>query len=121
MAVRSPRHFRRGGAALAVAAMALLAACSNTTQPQSAAISSAKQAIDDAIHDGAQQRAPEDLAMAQQKLAQAQKSASDGYYDDARRYAEESGIDARLAGAKSRTVAANNALNQLQGNAPPQR
>lgn len=81
----------------------------------------AKQAIDNAIRDGAQQRDPGNLATAQQKLALAQKSANSGLYDDARRFAEEAEIDARLASARSRVVTASNALSQLQGNTAPAR
>jgi hypothetical protein len=75
-----------------------------------------KQALDTAIRDGAEERAPGDLATARQKLALAQNSADNGLYDDGRRFAEEAEIDARLASARSRTVAASNALSQLQGN-----
>jgi Domain of unknown function (DUF4398) len=107
--------------AAAVAALALLGACSTTPQSSSSAMPLAKQAIDNAIRDGATQRDPENLATAQQKLALAQKSADNGLYDDARRFAEEAEIDARLAGARSRTVAASNALSQLRGNTAPER
>ena len=114
------RHYRAGAAA--VAALGLLAACGTSPQSsQSAAMPLAKQAIDTAIRDGAEQRAPGDLATAQQKLALAQKSADNGLFDDARRFAEQAEVDARLASARSRTVQASNALSQLQGNTAPQR
>jgi len=114
------RHYRAGAAA--VAALGLLAACGTSPQSSpSAAMPLAKQAIDTAIRDGAEQRAPGDLATAQQKLALAQKSADNGLFDDARRFAEQAEIDARLASARSRTVQASNALSQLQGNTAPQR
>ena len=114
------RHYRAGAAA--VAALGLLAACVTSPQSsQSAAMPLAKQAIDTAIRDGAEQRAPGDLATAQQKLALAQKSADNGLFDDARRFAEQAEVDARLASARSRTVQASNALSQLQGNTAPQR
>ena len=115
MPVKSPPQSCRGGAELAVAVSALLAACSTPPTQSSSAVPVAQSAIDAAIHDGAQQRDPEDLAMAQQKLALAQKSSADGYYDDARREAEEAAIDARLASVRSQTVAASNALSQLKG------
>ncbi len=121
MAFKSPSHFCQGGAAVAVAVLALLAACTTTAIQSSSAVPQAKAAIDAAIHDGAEQRDPADLAMAQVKLAMAQKSAADGYYDDARRAAEEATVDAQLASARSRTVAASNALSQLQGSSPPER
>jgi len=113
-------HCRSGAAA--VSALGLLATCSTSPQSSpSAAMPLAKQAIDTAIRDGAEQRAPGDLATAQQKLALAQKSADNGLFDDARRFAEQAEVDARLASARSRTVQASNALSQLQGNTAPQR
>ncbi len=123
MPVKSPPQSCRGGAAAAVAVLALLAACTPTPTQSVSAVPLAQSAIDTAIHDGAQQRDPEDLAMAQQKLALAQKSSADGYYDNARREAEEAAIDARLASARSQTVAASNALSQLkgEGSSTPQR
>jgi type IV pilus biogenesis protein CpaD/CtpE len=121
MASKSPPQSWPGGAALTVAVLALLAACTTTPIQSSSAIPEAKSAIDTAMHDGAGQRDPADLAMAQQKLAMAQKSAADGYYDDSRRAAEEAAIDARLASARSQTVAASNALSQLQGSTAPER
>jgi hypothetical protein len=120
MAVNSPCTRCRAGAAT-VAALALLAACSTPPQSSSSAMPLAKQAIDNAIRDGAEQRDPGDLATAQQKLTLAQKSADNGLYEDSRRFAEEAEIDARLASARSRTVAASNALSQLQGNTAPER
>jgi type IV pilus biogenesis protein CpaD/CtpE len=116
MAMKGPPH-----AALAVAVLALLAACTTTPIQSTSAVPQAGTAIDAAIHDGAAQNDPADLAMAQQKLAMAQKSAADGNYDDARRAAEEATIDAQLASARSRTLAASNALSQLQGSTPPER
>lgn len=121
MAVKSACTSCRAGAAATIAVLALLAACSTAPPYSSSAMPLAKQAIDNAVRDGAEQRDPEDLAMAQQKLALAQKSAGNGYYDDARRFAEEAEIDARLASARSRTVAASNALSQLQGSTAPER
>jgi Domain of unknown function (DUF4398) len=119
MTVKNPCARGRGGIG-AVVGLALLAACSTQPQSSSSAMPQAKQAIENAIHDGAQQRDPADLATAQQKLGLAQKSAENGLYDDARRFAEEAEIDARLASARSRTVAASNALSQLQGKTPPE-
>lgn len=121
MTVEKPRAGSRAGTAAAVAILALLAACTSTTEPSSSGMPLAKQAIDNAVRDGAEQRDPDDLAMARQKLELAQNSANNGYYEDARRFAEEAQIDAQLAGARSRTVAASNALSQLQGVTAPER
>jgi hypothetical protein len=121
MTVEKPRRGSGAGTAATVVILALLAACSSTTQPSPSVMPLAKQAIDNAVRDGAEQRDPEDLAMARQKLELAQKSANNGYYEDARRFAEEAQIDAQLAGARSRTIAASNALSQLQGVTPPER
>lgn len=121
MALKSPSQSSRGGAALTVAVLALVAACASPSVQSSSAIPMAQSAIAAAVKDGAQQRDPWNLAMAQQKLATAQKWAAEGYYDDSRRAAEEAAIDAQLASARSRAVVASNALSQLQGNTPPER
>ncbi|HLJ64872.1 MAG TPA: DUF4398 domain-containing protein [Stellaceae bacterium] len=85
-----------------IAGTLLLAACARG-EPPTTQLAVAQAAIDAAVSAGATERAPETLTMARDKLSEANQAAATGKYADARRWAEEAEIDAKLASAETRT------------------
>jgi|GEM_PF-5677857 len=85
-------------------AAALLGAACTTTPPQE--IDEAELALRDAETSGAAERAPQDLALARQKLERARRAAREDDVDRARRLAAEATVDAQLAEVRAEADAA---------------
>jgi hypothetical protein len=98
--------------AIAAAALILLAGCAGS--PPATQLALARSAVEDASRDGAAQRAPQQFALAQDKLSRAEAANRSKDYTTARRLAEEAEADAHVAGATARATAAQTALGTVQ-------
>jgi hypothetical protein len=86
------------GAALCAAVVIGLAACASTPIPNEK-IAVAKASVQRAEQSGAPEFAPVEMAAARDKLARAEKAATDREAEPANRLAEQANIDAQLAEA----------------------
>jgi hypothetical protein len=77
-------------------------------------VSTAEMALNRAIDAQAAEYAPLSLRLAQEKLDLAKSSLHDQDYEQARRFAEEAHIDARLAEAKARSESARKHEQQVK-------
>ncbi len=98
--------------AIAAGTVILLAACAG--DPPTTQLALARSAMQDATRDGAAQRAPQQFASAQDKMARAEAANKSGDYTEARRMAEEAEADAHVASATAHAYAAQTALGTLQ-------
>ncbi len=98
--------------AIAVAAL-LLAACANTP-PSDTQIAVARAALDDARSADAAEFAPLQLKSAVEKMDAAERAIASKDYELARRLAEQSEVDARLAAAMARSAKTQRAADALQ-------
>lgn len=78
--------------------MALLSSCASVPPPNDA-LSTAEVALDQAIEAQAASYAPHELQPALEKLELAKRSLARERYEEARRFAEQARVDARLAEA----------------------
>jgi len=95
---------------IALIFVAALAACATTDPPEST-MASARTMVAQA-RPVAQQNAPAELAVAQDKLARAETAMQRGHYEHARMLAEEAEADARLAWITSERVRTERALQE---------
>jgi hypothetical protein len=109
---RLRRRQRPARAAIAAGALILLGGCAG--DPPTTQLALARSAVQDASRDGAAQRAPEQFALAQDKLARAEAANRSEDYTAARRLAEEAEADAHVASAAARATAAQTALDTVQ-------
>jgi hypothetical protein len=108
--------------AIAVAgAVALGAAGCATTPPPTDQMTVATASVSDANAAGAQAHAPNELKLANDKLANAQKAMADKDYGVALRSAQQAQADAQLAVAKTRAAQARQAADDAQVAARAQR
>lgn len=113
-------HCRSQGMSVALMLVALgagLSACAS--EPPTAEIGAARQAIGTAERSGAVEYAPVDLNNARIKLDRAQGAANESENKTARWLAEEAQIDAEVAGAKAQAVSAQRALQQIREGMTP--
>jgi len=100
------------GTSVAVASMALVAACASVPPPtEQMAVSRA--AVGDAVSAGAADYAAIDLRNAQIKLDAAGAAINSRDYEQARRYAEEAEVDAKLAATRARSAKAQRAVAEV--------
>lgn len=97
---------------LTVAASAALAGCSSTPPPVGE-VAAARSAVERAVQPAAR-HAPDQLLTAQRKLAAAQEALRSKDFERARRLAEESEVDARLALAMAESAQARQSLAQVK-------
>ena len=100
-------------AAVALAAL-VSAGCATTPPAPTEQFALAKAAITDAVSAGAPEYAAGTLRGAQDKLDLANASMASRNYDDARRYAEDAEVDARLAAATARSQKAQRAVAEVE-------
>jgi hypothetical protein len=98
---------------LGIAATLLLAACAAPAVPPDDALAAAMAAIEDAQRAGAAEYAPAELNEARDKLAEAHTAVQRKDFDFAKRLAEATEIDARLAQARAHTQRAERDLAAL--------
>jgi hypothetical protein len=94
-----------------VAALAL-AACATAPAPTEQ-MAVAKAAVADAVSAGGPEYAPGVFRSAQDKLDRGNAAMAAHEYNDARRYAEEAEVDAKLAATTARSVKAQRAVAEL--------
>ena len=97
---------------LAVAALAL-AGCATAPAPTEQ-MAVAKAAVADAVSAGGAEFAPGVFKSAQEKLDRGNAAMAAREYNDARRYAEEAEVDARLAAVTARSTKAQRAVTELE-------
>ena len=97
---------------LAVTALAL-AGCATTPAPTEQ-VAVAKAALNDAVTAGGAEYAPAALKSAQDKLDRGNTAMAAHDYNDARRYAEEAEVDAKLAAVTARSSKAQRAVTELE-------
>jgi hypothetical protein len=91
-----------------------LAACGGGEGLPEAELSRAQLAVERAVAARAGERAPSELARAQQELAAAREAVEEERYTEARRLAERAEADATLAEARSRATVESETLDELQ-------
>lgn len=92
----------------------LLGGCATTAPPPTEQMAEARSAVRQAEDVGAGEYAAVEYRRAQKKLDDAQAALSRGKHDRARRLAEQSAVDAELAGVKARSAKTQNAVRELQ-------
>jgi len=97
---------------LAAAAVAL-AGCATTPAPTEQ-VAVAKAAVADAVSAGGPEYAPGVFKSAQDKLDRGNAAMAAHEYNDARRYAEEAEVDAKLAAVTARSTKAQRAVAELE-------
>ena len=102
-----------GGAAIAVA-LATLAGCATAPPAPTEQFAVSRAAVADAVSAGGAEFAPAALQSAQDKLDRANAAMAAGSYRDARRYAEDAQVDAKLAAATARSRKAERALAEVE-------
>jgi hypothetical protein len=111
-AAASTAPLRAPTTALAACVLALVAGCA-TAPPPVEEMAVARSAVSDAVSAGSAEYAPAELSSAQEKLELGHAAAADRRYDDARRLAEESEVDARLAATTARSRKAQDAVAEV--------
>lgn len=115
--MRSSPLFPRSSAgigAAAVIALALTACASNKDAPKSE-LATAEDAVNRVVSTPTvATAAPIEMQSARDKLARAQRAMANEDYDEARRYAEEARVDARLAESKVAADRSERALQEIR-------
>lgn len=104
------------GLAAAVLGMAaaMAAGCASTRNMPTAQFTRTEAAIRESIEHGAREKAPTEIASAEQHFAKAQAAANDKDYELALLHAEKAEADAKLAEARAERAAATASLQELQ-------
>ena len=113
MAASASSFTRHAAAAAAACSLLVLAGCA-TAPPPLEEMAVARTAVSDAVRAGGAEYAPGELAAAQDKLDLGNVAAADHRYEDARRLAEESAVDARLAATTARSHKAQQAVREVE-------
>lgn len=92
----------------------VLAGCATSGTPPTEQMALARSAVDDAVSAGSAEYAPVALEDAQEMLDKARAAVADGHYDAARRYAEATETDARLAAITARSAKAQLAVREVE-------
>ena len=98
----------------AIAASAGLAGCATTAPPPTEDLVLGRAAIADAVSAGAPEYAPVILRRAQDELDQANHALAAGHHGDARRFAQDAEVDAKLAAATARARKSERALAEVE-------
>lgn len=113
MKTRSAGALRFGLPVLVAAAAMLVGGCASTPAPvEQLAVSTA--AVGRAGSAGGSEMAPAEMQMAREKLDLAKRAMVSEDFDSARRFAQQAQVDAQLAEARSRSVKARKAADELQ-------
>ncbi|HTR59091.1 MAG TPA: DUF4398 domain-containing protein [Casimicrobiaceae bacterium] len=105
---------RRLGRAATAVALAMLAGCATAPPAPTEQFAVGRAAVADAVSAGGAEFAPVALQSAQDKLDRANAAMAAGNYRDARRYAEDAEVDAKLAAATARSRKAERALAEVE-------
>ena len=98
---------------IALLAALSLAGCASTPAPREQ-LAFANAAVSDASRAGGAEYASPEMRSAQDKLDRANQAMARNDYDHARVLAEEAEVDAKLAGARARSVKAQRAAAEVQ-------
>ena len=93
---------------------ALLGGCASTPPAPTEQFAVGRAAVADAVSAGGAEFAPGALRSAQDNLDRANAAMAAGRYREARRYAEDAEVDAKLAAATARSRKAERALAEVE-------
>ena len=97
-----------------VALVAVASGCASSKPPPTAQLAESRTVIAQAEQTGADRYAPLELRKAKQKLDEAERLASKGDYDSARRMAEQAAVDAELAETLAQSQKAQAAVQEIR-------
>ena len=100
--------------AAATLGLTLVAGCATSSMPSAQKISQGDRAIRDAQFGNASVSAPDELKIAEEKLAQAKQAQANRDYERAIRLAEQASVDAEYARAKATLDKTKKAVDELQ-------
>lgn len=114
--MRSGSTFLRSSVGLGAVAVALaLAACASSKDAPNSEMATAEDAVNRVVATPTvATAAPIEMQSAREKLARARRAMANEDYDEARRYAEEARVDARLAESKVAAARSERALQEIR-------
>ena len=98
----------------ATVGLMLAAGCATSSIPSAQKISQGDRAISDALLGNASVSAPDELKIAEEKLARARQAQANRDYEQAIRLAEQASVDADYARAKANLEKAKRAVGEIQ-------
>ncbi|WP_148864666.1 DUF4398 domain-containing protein [Marinobacter fonticola] len=110
------RHKNTGRTALVLGLSTLMAACASKGTPPSQDLNAAEEFVRQAEAADARDFEPVLLNRAQNKVADARQLIDGQKYMEAERVLEEAQVDAQLAGARSESAKAENAVEEINRN-----
>lgn len=110
------KHISKIGTAGVVGAVIVLAGCASSGERPDGQLQSAEASIQQAVSSDARQFEPVLLNRAQNKVADAEELIEREEYREAQRLLEQAAVDARLAGARSDTKKAEQAVDEINSN-----
>jgi len=110
------KHFSKVGTAGLISAALVLGGCASSGERPDGDLRSAEASIQQAVSSDAREFEPVLLNQAQNKVADAEQLIEKEQYREAERLLEQAAVDAQLAGAKSDTAKAEQAVGEINRN-----
>lgn len=100
--------------AAVILGLTLAAGCATSSIPSAQKISQGDRAISDALLGNASVSAPDELKIAEEKLARARQAQANRDYEEAIRLAEQASVDADYARARANLEKAKRAVGEIE-------
>ena len=100
--------------AVVILGLTLAAGCATSSIPSAQKISQSDRAISDALLSNASVSAPDELKIAEEKLARARQAQANRDYEQAIRLAEQASVDAEYARARASLEKAKRAVGEIE-------
>lgn len=100
--------------AAVILGLTLAAGCATSSIPSAQKISQSDRAISDALLSNASVSAPDELKIAEEKLARARQAQANRDYEEAIRLAEQASVDADYARARANLEKAKRAVGEIE-------
>jgi len=100
--------------AAVILGLTLAAGCATSSIPSAQKISQSDRAISDALLSNASVSAPDELKIAEEKLARARQAQANRDYEQAIRLAEQASVDAEYARARASLEKAKRAVGEIE-------
>jgi hypothetical protein len=110
------KHTSIFGAASILGIAAIVSGCASSVERPAGELQAAESAIQQAVSSDARDFEPVLLNQAQNKVADAEELIEQEQYLEAGRLLEQAAVDAQLAGARSNTAKAQQAVEEINGN-----
>lgn len=110
------KHTSVFGPASIVGIAVIMSGCASSVERPSGELQTAESAMQEAVSSDARDFEPVLLNQAQNKVADAEELIEQEQYLEARRLLEQATVDAQLAGARSETAKAQQAVEEINGN-----